>query len=51
MKQIIDFLINSKKVNKKNIIYINLEIDYIKYKDINDLDQYIKNYIKAEKII
>jgi predicted AAA+ superfamily ATPase len=28
-----------------------LEIDYIKYKDINDLDQYIKNYIKAEKII
>jgi len=49
MKQIIDFLQTEKKVNKKNIIYINLEIDYMRYKDINELDEYIKYSIRNTK--
>lgn len=45
MKQIIDFLINKKNINNENIIYINLEIDYFKYQNIQDLDNYIKSKI------
>lgn len=43
MKQIIDFLINKKNINNENIIYINLEIDYFKYQNIQALDNYIKS--------
>lgn len=45
MKQIIDFLINKKNINNENIIYINLEIDYFKYQNIQALDNYIKSKI------
>ena len=46
MKQIISFLEIEKTVSKTNIIYINLEIDYINYKNIEELDNYIRNHIK-----
>lgn len=45
MKQIIDFLKNKKNINNENIIYINLEIDYFKYQNIQALDNYIKSKI------
>jgi len=50
MKQIINFLSEEKKVNIDNIIYINLEVDYMKYPSITELDSYIKEYIKINKI-
>lgn len=46
MKQIIDFLINTKNINKWNIIYINLEIDYLKFNNIKDFNDFIKKQIK-----
>ena len=46
MKQIIDFLQTSKKIDLDNIIYINLEIDYLKYDNIGQLDKYIKSRIE-----
>lgn len=50
MKQIIDFLISEKKIEEKNIFYINLEIDYLKFKNILELDDFIKKYISENKI-
>lgn len=50
MKQIIDFLIKSKHINKKNIIYINFEVEFLKYQSISDLDNYIKAYVQTQKI-
>ena len=49
MKQIIDYLETQRKITKSNIIYINLEIDYLKYNNINELDEYIKSCIKNTK--
>lgn len=46
MKQIIDFLKTQKNINSDNIIYINLEIDYLKYETVAKLDTYIKSKIK-----
>lgn len=43
MKQLIDFLIQTRKIPENNIIYINLEIDYLKYNTILDLDAYIQS--------
>lgn len=45
MKQIIDFLINSKNIDKDNIIYINIEIDFMKFDNLEKLDNYIKSKI------
>lgn len=45
MKQIIDFLEKTKNIDKENIIYINLEIDYMNYETIEKLDKYIKSKI------
>ncbi len=49
MKQIIDFLVNTKKVDKSNIIYINLEIDYLNFNNIKELDDFIKDKVKNNK--
>lgn len=49
MKQIINSLEKNKGVKKSNIIYINLEIDYIKYNNINELDKFIQDKIKNKK--
>lgn len=50
MKQIINFLIEEKQIQKNNIVYINLEIDYLKFPTIVDFDNYIKEYIKSKWI-
>lgn len=50
MKQIINFLISEKKIKEKNIIYVNLEIDYLKFKNILELDDFVKKYISENKI-
>ena len=50
MKQIIDFLKNEKQIEDKNILYINLEIDFLKFKTIEDLDLFVQNYLKENKI-
>ena len=42
MRQLVDFLLEEEKVEKENIVYINFEIDYLKYKNISELDKYIK---------
>lgn len=44
MKQIIDFLQSKKKIQKENIVYINLEIDFLQYKTIEDLHNFIQKY-------
>lgn len=49
MKQVIDFLKTSKGVKDENIIYINLEIDYLKYSSIKELDEFIQAKIKKAK--
>lgn len=49
MKQIIYFLENTKKIKSSNIIYINLEIDFLKFNNILELDNYIKNIIRKVK--
>lgn len=46
MKQIINFLEERKGVNKDNIIYINLEVDYMKYPTVFALDDYIRSVLK-----
>lgn len=50
MKQIINFLSSEKWILDKNILYINLEIDFLKYKTIKDLDIFIKTYLKENNI-
>jgi len=50
MKQIIDYLKSKKWVVNKNILYINFEIDFLKFKKIEDLDNFIKNYLKENCI-
>jgi len=50
MKQIINFLKEEKKVKEKNILYINLEVDFLKFKKIEDLDFFVKKYLKENKI-
>jgi predicted AAA+ superfamily ATPase len=42
MRQLVDLLLKEEKVKKGNIVYINFEIDYLKYKNISELDEYIK---------
>lgn len=42
MRQLVNFLVEEKKVEKENIVYINFEIDYLRYKNISELDEYIK---------
>jgi len=42
MRQLVDFLIEEKKIEKDNIVYINFEIDYLKYQNISKLDEYVK---------
>jgi predicted AAA+ superfamily ATPase len=42
MRQLVDFLLEEQKVEKENIVYINFEIDYLKYKDTSELNEYIK---------
>jgi hypothetical protein len=49
MKQIIDFLKNSKKIKLSNIIYVNLEIEYLKYDNAEKLDKHIQNRIKESE--
>ncbi len=51
MKQIIDFIINVRKVNQENILYINLETDYLKFKDVIDLNDFILEYIESRKLV
>jgi len=50
MKQIINFLSSEKWILDKNILYINLEIDFLKYKTIKDLDIFIKTYLKENNV-
>ncbi len=50
MKQIISFLKEEKKINSKNILYINLEVDFLKFRELKDLDTYIKIYLKENNI-
>ncbi len=50
MRQIINYLFEEKKINENNIIYINLEIDYMKFLTINEFNNFIKEYIKLKKI-
>jgi len=45
MKQIIYFLENEKNIDSNNIIYINLEIDYLKYDSLDKLNKYINSKI------
>jgi predicted AAA+ superfamily ATPase len=49
MKQIINFLKTQKNISDKNIIYVNLEIDYLKFKNIDELNIYIKSQIENSK--
>lgn len=46
MKQIIDFLKTTKKIPTSNIFYINLEVEYLSYPTIQQLDEQIQNQIK-----
>jgi len=50
MKQIINFLKEEQKIKDKNILYINLEIDFLKYRTIEDLDLFVKKYLKENNI-
>lgn len=50
MKQIIDFLEIENWISEKNVLYINLEVDFLKYKTIQDLDIFIRNYLKENNI-
>jgi len=46
MKQIVDYLLTEKKIQPQNILFINLEIDFLKYKDLQELDSTIKGHIE-----
>ncbi len=50
MRQIIDFLKDEKGISRKNILYINLEIDFLKFRKLEDLDDFVKNYLKENDI-
>jgi len=50
MKQIIDFLKNEKSISENNILYVNFEIDYLKYKTVEELDNFVKGYLKENNI-
>lgn len=50
MKQIIDFLEIENWISEKNVFYVNLEVDFLKYKTIQDLDIFIRNYLKENNI-
>jgi len=50
MKQIIDFLIKEKNIKKQNILYINLEIYFLKFRNINDLNIFVQKYLKENNI-
>jgi predicted AAA+ superfamily ATPase len=50
MKQIINFLKEEQKIEDKNILYINLEVDFLKYRTIEDLDLFVKKYLKENNI-
>jgi predicted AAA+ superfamily ATPase len=45
MKQMIHYLQITKKVKASNILYINIETDYLNYPTITDLDKKIRNEI------
>lgn len=50
MRQIIDFLQTTKKVQSANILYVNIELDYLKYPTIKEFDDYIRQQIqKSDK--
>ncbi len=49
MKQIIATLLQ-KWIQEKNIVYINLEVDFLKFKSLEEVDLYIKNYKKDNNI-
>ncbi|MBS9775419.1 ATP-binding protein [Candidatus Gracilibacteria bacterium] len=49
MKQIIATLLQ-KGIQEKNIVYINLEVDFLKFKSLEEVDLYIKNYKKDNNI-
>jgi predicted AAA+ superfamily ATPase len=49
MKQLIDFLQHTKKVQPSNIVYINLEVEYLTYPTVQALDAYIQQRITAIK--
>ena len=50
MRQIIDFLKTEKNILEKNILYINLEIDFLKFRTIENIDFFIQNYRKENHI-
>lgn len=43
MKQIIDFLTTKNNVKQENIIYINLEVEFLQFQTIKDLYTFIQN--------
>ncbi|MDR2415426.1 MAG: AAA family ATPase [Candidatus Peribacteria bacterium] len=50
MKQIIDFLQTTKKIASSNMYYLNLEIEYLTYPTLKELDIQIKAQIqKSDK--
>jgi predicted AAA+ superfamily ATPase len=49
MKQIIDFLQHTKKIPPSNIIYINLEVEYLTYPTAEALDTHIQQQLKKSE--
>lgn len=47
MRQLVDFLIKEEKIKKQNIVYINFEVDYLKYKNTLELNDFIEK-IKSQ---
>lgn len=43
MKQIMDFLLKTKEIHSTNVVYINLEIDYLKFNSVSDLDAFVQS--------
>lgn len=51
MKQIISYIIEEKKINPRNILYINFELeDFLFINDFNDLSEVIKLFLKENNV-